>query len=175
MGKRKGMGKRNVKDREFVADKRTVVSNRTVVDKKDLAFGRNNFILLAISAVIIIIGFILMSGPSSTVEKFNPDIFSAMRVKVAPLICFLGFVSMIVGVMYRPQTKDDDTDEIAMKEDDGLPKWVNLFLIIGGAFLFALAMGLFGRISYIGQFLLGTVGCGIILYGIGSFIKKKKK
>ena len=98
------MDKRNVKDREFVRDK------RTVVDKKDLAFGPTNFILLAISAVIIIIGFILMSGPGSTVEKFEPDIFGAMRVKVAPVICFLGFVSMIVGVMYKK--KDADTEAI---------------------------------------------------------------
>ena len=32
------------------------------MDKKDFAFGRMNFILLAISMVIVVIGFILMAG-----------------------------------------------------------------------------------------------------------------
>lgn len=71
------------------------------MDKRNLAFGRTNFILLAFSAIVVILGFILMSGPGSTVEKFNPDIFSAMRVKVAPVVCFFGFVFMIFAVLYR--------------------------------------------------------------------------
>lgn len=81
------------------------------MDKRNLAFGRTNFILLAISAVIVIIGFILMSGPGSTVENFNPDIFGAMRVKVAPVVCFFGFVFMIVGVMYRKKDAESQGDE----------------------------------------------------------------
>lgn len=82
------------------------------MDKRNLAFGRMNFILLAIGMVIVILGFILMSGAGSNATTFNPDIFSTMRIKVAPVVCFVGFVSMVYGVLYR--TKDDgkqnDTD-----------------------------------------------------------------
>ena len=73
--------------------------------KKDLAFGRMNFILLAVSMVVVVIGFILMSGGSSTEEAYNPDIFSTRRIVVAPMVCLLGFLSMIYGVVHK--SKDE--------------------------------------------------------------------
>ena len=78
------------------------------MDKRNLAFGRSNFIMLAIGMIVVIIGFILMSGSGSTETEFNPDIFSAMRVKVAPVVCFLGFISMIYAIIHRAKDKDDD-------------------------------------------------------------------
>ena len=71
------------------------------MDKKDFAFGRMNFILLAISMVIVVIGFILMAGDGSTDQAYNPDIFSARRIKVAPLVGRFGFVSMIYAVVHK--------------------------------------------------------------------------
>ncbi len=72
------------------------------MDKKDFAFGRMNFILLGVGMLVVIIGFILMSGDSTTPDAYNPDIFSARRIKVAPVVCFLGFVSMIYAVVHNP-------------------------------------------------------------------------
>ena len=77
------------------------------MDKRDFAFGRMNFILLAVGMVVVIIGFILMGGPGSTAEAYNPDIFSAQRIKVAPVICLLGFVSMIYAVVHKPKDKEE--------------------------------------------------------------------
>jgi hypothetical protein len=76
------------------------------MDKRNLAFGRMNFILLAIGMVIVVFGFILMGGDGSSQEAFNPDIFSARRIKVAPLVCLFGFVSMICAVVYKPKDKE---------------------------------------------------------------------
>jgi hypothetical protein len=73
------------------------------MEKRDLAFGRMNFILLAVGMAIVIIGFILMSGSGSTDQAYNPDIFSARRIKVAPIVCLLGFVSMIYAVVHKPK------------------------------------------------------------------------
>ena len=70
---------------------------------KDFAFGKINFIMIGISMLIVIVGFIMMTGASSTVSHFNPEIFSAMRIKVAPVICLFGFLSIIAGIMYRPK------------------------------------------------------------------------
>ena len=72
-----------------------------IMEKRDFAFGRMNFILLAVGMLIVIIGFILMGGDSSSAEAYNPDIFSARRIKVAPLVCFIGFVSMIYAVAHK--------------------------------------------------------------------------
>lgn len=73
------------------------------MDKRNLAFDRVNYILLVVGMVIIVIGFILMSGDGSTDTAYNPDIFSARRIKVAPVICLIGFVSMIYAVMRKPK------------------------------------------------------------------------
>ena len=35
------------------------------MDKKNFAFGKNNLILIAIGVAIVIIGFLLMTGPST--------------------------------------------------------------------------------------------------------------
>lgn len=57
--------------------------------KKVFAFDRMNFILLAIGMAIVIIGMILMSGSGSDETTFNPAIFDAQHVKVAPAVCLL--------------------------------------------------------------------------------------
>lgn len=76
------------------------------MDKKKFAFDKMNFILLAIGMAVVILGFILMSGPSSTETAFEPDIFSVRRIKVAPAVCFFGFVFMIYAVLRKPKTKE---------------------------------------------------------------------
>ena len=73
------------------------------MDKKNFAFDRMNYILLAIGMAIVVVGFILMSGGGSTEEAYNPDIFSARRIKVAPAVCLLGFFSMIYAVIRKPK------------------------------------------------------------------------
>lgn len=70
-----------------------------------LAFNKTNYILLAIGMVIIIAGLVLMSGSGSDEEFFNPDIFSVRRIKVAPAVCFAGFIFIIFGIMYHRNDK----------------------------------------------------------------------
>ena len=73
------------------------------MDKKNLAFDKVNYILLAVGMAVVVLGFILMSGGSSDETAYNPDIFSVRRVKVAPVVCLLGFVSMIYAVIRKPK------------------------------------------------------------------------
>ena len=73
------------------------------MDKKNFAFDKVNYILLAVSMAVVVIGFLLMIGPNSSDTAFEPDIFSARRIKVAPVVCLLGFVSMIYAVVRKPK------------------------------------------------------------------------
>lgn len=75
------------------------------MDKQKFAFDKTNFILLGVGMAIIIIGFLLMTGPGSTEGYFEPDIFSARRIKVAPVISLFGFIFMIYGIVRKPQNK----------------------------------------------------------------------
>ena len=76
------------------------------MDKSKFAFGKTNYILLIIGAAAIILGFILMTGPSSNETCFEPDIFSVRRVKIAPMVCLAGFVFMIYGILKKPKMKE---------------------------------------------------------------------
>lgn len=80
------------------------------MNKRDFAFGKMNYILLAVGMLIVILGFILMGGDSSTADAFNPNIFSARRVKVAPVVCLLGFVSMIYAVVYKSKEDKEEAE-----------------------------------------------------------------
>jgi hypothetical protein len=75
------------------------------MDKRDFAFDKVNYLLLVVGMVIVIIGFLLMTGPGSTDTAYEPDIFSARRIKLAPLVCLFGFVSMIYAVVRKPKEK----------------------------------------------------------------------
>jgi hypothetical protein len=48
-----------------------------------------------------------MGGDGSTESAYNPDIFSVRRIKVAPIVCLIGFVSMIYAVVYKSKEKED--------------------------------------------------------------------
>lgn len=73
------------------------------MDKRDFAFDKMNYLLLAVGMIIVVIGFLLMTGPTSTDTVFEPDIFSARRTKLAPVVCLFGFVSMIYAVVRKPK------------------------------------------------------------------------
>lgn len=86
------------------------------MNRQNLAFGKKNFILLAVGMAIIIIGFLLMTGPGSTETAFEPDIFSVRRIKVAPAVCFFGFIFMIYGIVSKP--KRETTEEITVNTQE---------------------------------------------------------
>ena len=73
------------------------------MNKQKFAFDKTNFILLAVGMAIIILGFLLMTGPGSTEGYLEPDIFSVRRIKIAPAICLFGFVFMIYGILKKPK------------------------------------------------------------------------
>ena len=77
------------------------------MNKRNLAFGKANFILLAVGIAIVVIGFILMSGGSSNETVFAPSIFSTRHLKVAPVVTFIGFVSIIGAILYQPKAPKD--------------------------------------------------------------------
>jgi membrane-bound ClpP family serine protease len=72
------------------------------------ALGKQNFYLLAIGFVIIIIGFLLMSGgTTSDPNVFNEnELFSFRRITLAPIIILFGFVFEIYAIMKRPKETD---------------------------------------------------------------------
>jgi len=87
------------------------------MDKRNFAFDKVNYILLAVGMAIVVLGFILMSGGASTEIAYNPDIFSVRRIKVAPVVCLFGFLSMIYAVMRKPKDNAVKNNEEQIKEE----------------------------------------------------------
>ena len=78
------------------------------MEKRNYAFDKTNFILLAVGMLVVILGFILMSGAGSDESVFNNDIFSVRRIKVAPVVCFIGFISIIYAIIRKPADKGEE-------------------------------------------------------------------
>ena len=63
-----------------------------------------NLILIAVSVVIIVLGFALMAGEPSG-EVYNPDIFSFRRITVGPMISLFGFLLMLFAILLEKLTE----------------------------------------------------------------------
>jgi hypothetical protein len=74
------------------------------MDKKQLVFGKGNFVLLAASVAIILIGFILVSGGQTTEETgFDPAIFNNRRLLLAPVVIMSGFGLLVYAILKKPK------------------------------------------------------------------------
>ena len=70
--------------------------------KKDFLFNKRRYRLLFISVIIIIIGFLLMSGgESNNPEIFSNEIYSFRRIRLAPLVVILGFTLCIITILKK--------------------------------------------------------------------------
>ena len=63
-------------------------------------FNAKRIIILS-AVVFIVVGYLLMSGSGSTEQTFNPDIFSFRRIVVAPVLCLIGYLLIIVGILKK--------------------------------------------------------------------------
>ena len=80
-----------------------MVITKTFFDMKNkiFALSEGNYLILTVGLFVVIVGFMLMSGDGSTEDAYNPDIFSNMRICVAPIVCLIGYIicgiSIFVG------------------------------------------------------------------------------
>ncbi len=81
-----------------------------MMNKRNFAFEKINYILLLAGVLIIILGFILMCGPSTTETHFEPDIFSVRRIKLAPTVCFFGFLFVIYSIIHRSKKSEKEKE-----------------------------------------------------------------
>lgn len=69
------------------------------------ALGMENYRLMAIGMVIIVIGFILMvGGKNDDPEVFNYAMFNFRRIVLAPFLLLFGFIFQIYAIMKKPKS-----------------------------------------------------------------------
>ncbi|HMK05294.1 MAG TPA: DUF3098 domain-containing protein [Ferruginibacter sp.] len=69
-------------------------------------FGRENYMWMLIGLGVLALGFFLMSGGKSPDPKvFNDsDVYSPIRITVAPILIIAGFVIEIFAIMKKSKT-----------------------------------------------------------------------
>ena len=68
------------------------MASETNNERKNFALGKENLKLILIGFVIVILGFVLMSGGGSTDPNvFDESIFSFRRITLAPIVVLAGF------------------------------------------------------------------------------------
>lgn len=70
----------------------------------EFAFGKENYRLMLLGLVFIMVGFLLMiGGGSEDPNVFNPDIFSFRRITLAPMLVLAGYAIEIYAIMKKPK------------------------------------------------------------------------
>ncbi|MFP4041540.1 MAG: DUF3098 domain-containing protein [Bacteroidota bacterium] len=76
--------------------------------EKLFAFEKENYRLLIIAVLIIVIGFVLMAGGNAeSPDQFNPEIFSFRRITLAPIIVLSGFALVIYAILKKPKQREE--------------------------------------------------------------------
>lgn len=77
-----------------------------------MLYSKKNYLLMALSALFILAGFILMSGgQSEDPTAFSPEIFSSRRIVVAPIVCLIGFCLMVYAILVKPTDRPIEKKE----------------------------------------------------------------
>lgn len=72
------------------------------------AFGKENYYFILAGVGMLVIGYLLMiGGGADSPDKFNPEIFSARRITVAPIMLLIGFGIVLYGIMKKPASETD--------------------------------------------------------------------
>lgn len=76
------------------------------IDRSRFPVPASGYKWLVVGVVLIIIGFLLMSGGrSDDPNVFSETLFSFRRITLAPIVVISGFVVVAVGIMRRPKNK----------------------------------------------------------------------
>jgi uncharacterized BrkB/YihY/UPF0761 family membrane protein len=73
---------------------------------QEFLFDKINYKILLVGILVIVFGFLLMSGGGSTDPKvFNEEIFNFRRIRLAPTMVLIGFGITIYSILKNPKKK----------------------------------------------------------------------
>lgn len=72
-----------------------------------------NYYMMLAGVIVIVIGFILMSGGGDhTATEFDESIFSFRRITLAPIVVIAGFVLEIFAIMKRFDKGGENSNDV---------------------------------------------------------------
>ncbi|MBK7130215.1 MAG: DUF3098 domain-containing protein [Crocinitomicaceae bacterium] len=75
--------------------------------KEKFVFGKNNIYIILAGIAVTLLGFVLMiGGGSEDPNVFNADeLFSSVRITIAPFLVIAGYAVVIYGIMKKPNVQ----------------------------------------------------------------------
>tara|TARA_Y100000739_G_scaffold227517_1_gene237231 strand:- start:189 stop:413 length:225 start_codon:yes stop_codon:yes gene_type:complete len=73
------------------------------MSNQNFAFSKENYIWLGVGIILLIVGYILMSGGGSeNPNEFHADqIFSARRITIAPITVLAGYGTILYAILKK--------------------------------------------------------------------------
>lgn len=69
-------------------------------NEKEFLFGKRAYRIMGIGIALIVLGFVLMTGGGSDDPNvFNTEMYSPMRIRVAPTLVLAGFAVLVVAIL----------------------------------------------------------------------------
>lgn len=73
-------------------------------------FRKMNYILMGVGVLLLLIGYICLSGGKVPDEVFDGEIFNTRRIVVAPILIFLGLLVEVVAIMWHPKAPKSENE-----------------------------------------------------------------
>ena len=88
---------------------KTKKKDKNISAENTFYFSKSNFKLMLIGLGLIAFGFVLMMGYGANTKPdgsfdpnyWNDDIFSVVKIRIAPLLVVAGFVVQVVAILKR--------------------------------------------------------------------------
>ena len=74
-------------------------------EESKMVLGKKNYVFIIIGCLVVILGFILMSGGGSENPNVfqEEELFSFRRITLAPFMVMLGYGVVLYGIMKKQQ------------------------------------------------------------------------
>ena len=76
-------------------------------EKVNFAFGKENYRMMVIGAIVVAVGMILMMGDASDdPNKMSDKIFDFQRLTLAPIVIIAGYVVVLLSIIKKSKATD---------------------------------------------------------------------
>jgi hypothetical protein len=99
----------NIKNKKQAAVKKA--AKQQITWAPGMPFGLPNYILLVAGMLVLMVGYILLSGGGTDdPNEFSPAIFDKRRLLYAPLVLVIGFAIEFFAIFLKITPKEDNTE-----------------------------------------------------------------
>ncbi len=86
-------------------EKQSQIASKALSNTTPFIFDKTNYLIMVAGVVVILLGFVLMSGGGTTDPNVFPreELYSFRRITLAPILVMLGFGIEIFAILKRPK------------------------------------------------------------------------